>query len=227
MSGQAVDVVVLAAPLPGRAWLALLTQQPGIGAGVAGGESAPHPGQLRADRPCTVLVDIADGRVAAATRLREAWRPAGVLFLVESYSLTEALALLRAGASGCVSREGTVAELVRGIVAAARGEIVLPPGLAARALAALAQGGGLADPPDLPLSAREAEVVALLAQGLTNKGIAQSLYLSVRTVEAHLRSIYDKLGVRTRTEAALWAVGHGYGEGSVNSPNQGREVSPM
>lgn len=68
-------------------------------------------------------------------------------------------------------------------------------------------------PPDRliePLSEREADVLRLLAQGLTNKDIAQTLILSVRTVEAHLRSVYGKLGVRSRTEAALWAVKHGY-----------------
>jgi DNA-binding NarL/FixJ family response regulator len=46
---------------------------------------------------------------------------------------------------------------------------------------------------------------------MTNKDIAQSLILSVRTVEAHLRNIFGKLGVRSRTEAALWATKHGYG----------------
>ena len=51
----------------------------------------------------------------------------------------------------------------------------------------------------------------LLAEGLTNKDIAQSLILSVRTVEAHLRNIFGKLDVTSRTEAALWAVNHGYG----------------
>jgi DNA-binding NarL/FixJ family response regulator len=46
---------------------------------------------------------------------------------------------------------------------------------------------------------------------MTNKDIAQTLTLSVRTIEAHLRNIYGKLGVRSRTEAALWAAEHGYG----------------
>ena len=54
-------------------------------------------------------------------------------------------------------------------------------------------------------------VFSILAQGLTNKDIAQTLILSVRTVEAHLRSIFGKLGAHSRTEAALWAVKHGYG----------------
>ena len=61
------------------------------------------------------------------------------------------------------------------------------------------------------LSEREVTVLRLLAQGMTNKHIAQTLLLSVRTVEAHLRSIFVKIDVRSRTEAALWAVKHGYG----------------
>jgi DNA-binding NarL/FixJ family response regulator len=79
-------------------------------------------------------------------------------------------------------------------------------------LATLAGGesvkeGGLIE----SLSEREVEVLKFLAQGLTNKDIAQTLFLSVRTVEAHLRNIFGKLGVRSRTEAALWANKHGYG----------------
>lgn len=57
-----------------------------------------------------------------------------------------------------------------------------------------------------PLTDREREVVALLAQGLSNKDIAQKLYLSVRTVEGHLANIYGKLQVRSRTEAVVWAI---------------------
>jgi DNA-binding NarL/FixJ family response regulator len=60
------------------------------------------------------------------------------------------------------------------------------------------------------LTDHEKEVLTLLAQGLTNKDIAQSLFLSVRTIETHLRNIYGKLNVSSRTEAVLWAVQHGY-----------------
>ena len=152
-------------------------------------------------------------------RLRAAAPDCGQLFLVGSYDLAEIIPLLQGGATGCVSREDSVGDLARAVVAAGRGEIVLPPTIAARALAALARGepaggptarssdGGLLE----PLSEREMEVLRSLARGHTNKDIAQTLVLSVRTVEAHLRSIYGKLGVGTRIEAALWAVKRGYG----------------
>jgi DNA-binding NarL/FixJ family response regulator len=77
-------------------------------------------------------------------------------------------------------------------------------------LAVLAHGDRTERHPIDPLTEREAEVLRLLAQGLTNKDIAQALIISVRTVEAHLRNIYAKLGVDSRTEAALWSVRNGY-----------------
>lgn len=121
--------------------------------------------------------------------------------------------MLKAGAAGCVSRDESVAELARAVIACGREEISLPPSVASRALAALARGETVSASPNEPLSERETEVLGLLARGLTNKGIAQELFVSVRTVEAHLRSIFAKLGVRSRTEAALWAVERGFGTG--------------
>jgi NarL family two-component system response regulator LiaR len=165
------------------------------------------------DRPATVLVDLPVPNPEVARRLKDIDADVGVLFLVRSYELAEILPLLGAGASGCVSRDATVGDLAGAIIAAGRGEIVLPPVVAARALAALARGEPVGAGPSEPLSERESEVLRLLARGLTNKDIAQTLFLSVRTVEAHLRSIFAKLGVRSRTEAALWAIEHGYGSG--------------
>jgi DNA-binding NarL/FixJ family response regulator len=118
---------------------------------------------------------------------------------------------LQAGANGCVARDDPVGDLARAVIAAGRGEIVLPPAIAARALLVLARGGPTTDTLIEPLSDREVEVLRLLADGHTNKDIAQALLISVRTVEAHLRSIYGKLNVRSRTEAVLWAVRRGYG----------------
>ena len=133
-----------------------------------------------------------------------------MLFLVQSDDLAEIVPLLQAGATGFVSRNDSVGDLVRAIVAAGRGELVLPSTLAARALTALARGESVGSHPTEALSQRETEVVRLLGQGLTNKDIAQTLILSVRTVETHLHNIYGKLGVCSRTEAALWAVKRGY-----------------
>lgn len=136
----------------------------------------------------------------------------GLLFLVQSYDLSEVLPLLQAGATGFVSRDETTGNLARAIIATGRGEIVLPAEIAFQSLVTLAREQSLTTLPVRELSERETEVLNLLAQGLTNKDIAQTLVLSVRTVEAHLSSIFAKLGVRSRTEAVLWAVRRGYGQ---------------
>ncbi len=133
------------------------------------------------------------------------WR---VLVLVDGCEVPQIVELIRAGAMGVVTRDSTLAELVSGLVAAARGELVLPGLLAPEVLAQL-MGDRAESASSSSLSPREADVLRLLAQGMTNKHIAQKLLLSVRTVEGHLRAIYDKLGVTSRTEAVLWAVRHG------------------
>jgi DNA-binding NarL/FixJ family response regulator len=82
--------------------------------------------------------------------------------------------------------------------------------MASKVMLALARGDIRPQRTVETLTDREREVLSLLARGLTNKDIAQSLFLSVRTIEAHLRNIYGKLDVNSRTEAVLWAVQHGY-----------------
>jgi DNA-binding NarL/FixJ family response regulator len=137
-------------------------------------------------------------------RRRLSWR---VLVLVDACEVPQIVELIRAGAMGVVRRDDTLAVLVSGLVAAARGELVLPGLLAPEVLAQL-MGDSAETANSSSLSPREADVLRLLAQGMTNKHIAQELLLSVRTVEGHLRTIYDKLGVTSRTEAVLWAVRH-------------------
>jgi DNA-binding NarL/FixJ family response regulator len=166
---------------------------------------------LRPDQATAILVDWPALSPDLARQLRAVAPDAGLIFLVGSYELSDIIPLLQAGVNGCVARDDTVGDLARAVIAAGRGEIVLPPTIAARALAALARGSLATDPLTEPLSDRETEVLHLLAHGYTNKDIAQALLISVRTVEAHLRSIYGKLNVRSRTEAVLWAVRRGYG----------------
>ncbi|HKZ82162.1 MAG TPA: response regulator transcription factor [Anaerolineae bacterium] len=204
-------IVLSPAMLHREAWRALLSAQPdlvvcGLVADVTNLTALLPPGQ-----PTTLLVDLPAPQLDVARQVKSLAPEAGVLFLVQSYELTEIVPLLQAGATGFVSRNDSVGDLVRAIAAAGRGELVLPTSIAAGALTALARGESVGLSPSEALSERELEVLRLLGQGLTNKDIAQTLILSVRTVEAHLRNIYGKLGVHSRTEAALWAVRHGYG----------------
>ncbi len=210
-SASILLIIVSQAALHREAWRALLAHQPGISVGGAVDDVSQAAALVQPGQPTTLLIDLPDPQPDLARQIKTLVPHGSVLFLVPSYDPTEIVPLLQAGATGCVSRDDSVGDLCRAIIAAGRGEVVLPPAVASRVLAALARGD-LGDHSLVEsLTERETEVVRLLAQGLTNKDIAQTLILSVRTVEAYLRSIYGKLGVRSRTEAALWAVRHGYG----------------
>jgi DNA-binding NarL/FixJ family response regulator len=118
---------------------------------------------------------------------------------------------LRAGVHGYVLGDSGRPEFLASLRQASQGEIVLPARLAVAVLRQLAA-------PELDnvqyslesLSVREKDVLERLCHGATNKMIAQTLFISVRTVEGHLANIYAKLGVNSRTEAALIALRHGW-----------------
>jgi len=118
---------------------------------------------------------------------------------------------LRADAHGYILGDTDQSEFLASLRQASRGELVLPAKLATAVLRQLnAPELGTAEASLDALSAREKDVLQLLCQGATNKSIAQSLFISVRTVEGHLASVYAKLGVNSRTEAALVALRHGW-----------------
>ena len=112
---------------------------------------------------------------------------------------------LDVGARGIVLETSTVEQMLDAIRQVARGESYLPPELAQQIVSSLAKTESSRASLIEPLTDRERKVLQLVAQGLSNKDIAQKLYVSVRTVEGHLANIYGKLQVKSRTEAALWA----------------------
>jgi two-component system nitrate/nitrite response regulator NarL len=116
----------------------------------------------------------------------------------------EIVACAEAGMAGYVTREGTVAELVQTIRAAAKGEFSCPPHIAAgllRRVAVLARDDEQPPPPS-GLMAREREILQLLDHGLSNKEIAALLSIQAATVKNHVHNILGKLGVRKRADAA-------------------------
>ncbi len=203
-------IVFAPATLQRQAWRALLSDQPFIDVLETSCHVEVVAPLIRPEETSVVLVDLPGLRIDLAVELRASAPGANLLFLVDNYDLETVLPLLRAGAQGVVGRDDDVSDLARALLAASCGQLVLPPSIARRALTALATGETVVEGLIEELTERETEVLHLLAEGMTNKDIAQTLILSVRTVEAHLRSIYGKLGVSSRTEAALWAVKHGY-----------------
>ncbi len=162
----------------------------------------------KALQPDVVVMDIAMPRLNGleATRQITAECPScRVLVLTAREEERYVVQLLQAGAVGYLPKTAGLDELLEAIRAVARGESVLPPAVAAVVVRHLA-GEELAGEEPCPLTDRELEVLRLAAEGLTNYDIAQRLYISVRTVEAHLTHIYNKLGVSSRTEAVVHAM---------------------
>jgi len=163
--------------------------------------------------PDVVLMDlrmpVLDG-VATTQRLRVEHPEVRVLVLTTFDGDDEVFPALRAGAVGYLLKDATASRLVEGVLAAARGESVLQPSVAAKVLARMNQ---LPDVPDAPrqqplldpLTERELDVLRAVADGLSNRETAARLFLSEGTVKNHVTNVLAKLGVRDRTQAALRA----------------------
>ena len=175
-----------------------------VGAAANGEEAVA----LTADRsPDVVLMDlempVLDG--TEATRRIKARHPEVAVVVLTSFSDRERiLGALDAGAAGYLLKDAAPEELAKAIEAAARGEAPLDP-KAARALLSARRVPAPAD----ALSEREREVLAMVADGLANKAIAQRLAISEKTVKAHLTNVFRTIGVTDRTQAALWAERNG------------------
>ncbi|WP_455432746.1 response regulator [Streptosporangium soli] len=156
-------------------------------------------------RPDVILMDLrmpgTDG-VTAIRRLAERGNPARILVLTTYDMDSDVLPAIEAGATGYLLKDALPEELVRAVRAAARGEAVLSPSVATRLI-------GQVRAPSDPLSARELEVLALIARGSTNREAASRLFISEATVKTHLLHIYAKLGVNDRAAAVAVAFERG------------------
>jgi len=165
-----------------------------------------HPDVLLLD---VRLPDLSGREVAQELQARET--PTAVLVLTAYKDPRTVFGLLEQGASGYVLKDEALETLAEAVRAAAAGETWLSPAVASqvvdRALGD-ATGEAAASLPT-PLTPRETEVLCLLARGLDNSAIAQALTVTKRTVQNHVSSIYGKLNVDSRTQAALWAIREG------------------
>jgi DNA-binding NarL/FixJ family response regulator len=166
----------------------------------------------RRHSPEMVLLDVRMPRLdglSAARAIRDAC-PGVRVVMVTMHDSPEYLAeALRAGASGYILKDASRRELLEAVRAVLRGEAFLNGAMTAQVLKALAfhaspaRGGGEA------LTPREREVLALVAQGLSNKEIARNLGISPGTAKVHVERIISKMGVADRTQAAVRAVERG------------------
>ncbi len=159
--------------------------------------------------PDVALVDLVmpgvDG-IAAIRGIRERSPATRVLVLTSFLDDDKLFPAVRAGAAGYLLKDVEPQELVSAIRTVHGGEALLHPAAASRLMAELAADGERRKP---LLTARELEVLRLIARGLPNKLIARELGVSEKTVKTHVSNVLGKLGVTDRTQAALYALRHG------------------
>ncbi|HET7246801.1 MAG TPA: response regulator transcription factor [Streptosporangiaceae bacterium] len=170
--------------------------------------------------PDVILMDLrmpgADGATATA-QVRERLPGTQVLVLTTYADEAAILAALRAGALGYLTKDASAEQIEAAVRAVHAGQTHLDPAVQARLVATVTgQGGrpapdqaGGAGPPPAGLTSREAEVLTLLASGLSNAEIAQRLFLSNATVKTHINRIFAKTGARDRAQAVRFAYQHG------------------
>jgi DNA-binding NarL/FixJ family response regulator len=158
--------------------------------------------------------------------IRATWPDLPVIMLTSFDNAEYVRAALASGAAGYLLKDATPEDLSQAITVALSGAgNVLSP----RAVRNLFDGGGRAEPqrvepatgqrvPDAGLTRRETDILELLAQGCSNREISRTLFLSEKTVKAHLAAIFRKLGVSNRTKAAMIAVSMGMGSVSMVAP---------
>ncbi|MFG3099692.1 response regulator [Streptomyces sp. NPDC048182] len=184
-----------------------------IGQAVDGLDAVAKVAELAPD---VVLMDIRMpelGGIEATRRITEAHDGIRVLVLT-TFDLDEYVyEALRAGASGFLLKDASADQLAEAVRVVAAGDALLAPGITRRLITEFAR---LDDRPRAPLKSRvrelterETEVLALIAQGLTNAEIAKRLFVAEQTVKTHVGRILVKLGLRDRTQAAVFAYESG------------------
>ncbi|HLM34517.1 MAG TPA: response regulator transcription factor [Gaiellaceae bacterium] len=170
-------------------------------------------------RPQVVVMDMhmepMDG-IESTRRIRSLYDDVEVVALTSFGDDERVHAALKAGASGYLLKDADADEVAVAVRAAHRGEVQLDPAVAARLIASL---HAPAEDARLHLTARELDVLRLVAAGEPNKRIAAALEIGERTVRSHVSSILSKLGLSSRTQAALWAARQGItAESAADAP---------
>jgi DNA-binding NarL/FixJ family response regulator len=208
MVGEAITVLVVDDHAVVREGLrTFLELQDGIAVigEAADGEEAVR--QAEALKPDVIVMDLVMPRldgVGAMRELRRRLPSARVIVLTSFVEDERLLPAIQAGAAGYLLKNVAPPELARAVRAAHAGEAMIDPVVAARLVDAIAQPPG--EPAAERLTAREQEVLALIARGYSNKRIALDLGIAEKTVKTHVGHVLAKLGVSDRTQAAVHAV---------------------
>lgn len=178
----------------------------------AASDGAEAVALARETRPDVVLMDLrmpgTDG-VSATTQLKELLPQTRVLVLTTYADEASIMPALRAGAAGYLTKDASAEEIESAIRAVHAGQMHLDPAVQQQLVAAMVAQPALPTGPTEVLTAREAEVLTLIATGLSNAEIGAKLVLSNATVKTHINRIFAKIGARDRAQAIRYAYEKG------------------
>jgi DNA-binding NarL/FixJ family response regulator len=216
VSGPVRVMVVDDQALVREGLMTLLEVAPGIEPVAVAADGEEAVALCARHRPDVVLMDLRmpklDG-VEATRRIRAAQPETEVVVLTTHADEASILDALNAGARGYLTKDAGISEIVRAVQAAAAGHAILDPLVHSRLLAAASAGAQSVPARTSPLpdelTRREAEVLSLVAQGLSNGEIAAALVVSEATVKTHINHLFSKTGARDRAQAVHYAYTHG------------------
>ncbi|HEY6802736.1 MAG TPA: response regulator transcription factor [Pyrinomonadaceae bacterium] len=190
----------------------LINSQPGMEV-IAEADNGQTAIQLSKELlPDVIVMDVSMPKlngIQATRKLKESCPELKVLILTRHKESGYLQQLLASGASGYVLKQSKSAELLRAIQAVADGLMYLDPGVTENAVSRLRESSGRAPQrtePHASLSAREIDVLRLIALGYINKEVADQLNLSIKTVEAHRAKAMQKMGFKSRVEVVRYAI---------------------
>jgi len=203
----------------------LLEAKPGLEVVAQASDGLEAIEKARSVQPDVILMDLAmpgmDG-IKATREIRRENPNARILVLTSFSEDKRVYSAIKAGAMSYLLKDSSPLELVQAIHAVYRGETSLQPSIARKLIREISRPPKLL-PAEQPLTARELEVLELVARGLPNRDIAKALVISEGTVRAHMSHILSKLHLANRTQAALYALRKGLSVVDEEDPGPDRE----